>query len=150
MKKRIAIFTGSFNPFTRGHQSIVERGLKLFDEIIIAIGRNSEKQTQKSEEERCSEITKWFTDEPRISVQTYNMLTVDFAKEVGADFILRGVRTMKDFEYELQMADINRLLSGIETVVLFAETDKVNISSSLVRELQAFGKDITDFLPEKK
>ena len=150
MKKRIAIFTGSFNPFTRGHQSIVERGLKLFDEIIIAIGRNSEKQTQKSEEERCSEITKWFTDEPRISVQTYNMLTVDFAREVGADFILRGVRTMKDFEYELQMADINRLLSGIETVVLFAETDKVNISSSLVRELQAFGKDITDFLPEKK
>ena len=150
MKKRIAIFTGSFNPFTRGHQSIVERGLKLFDEIIIAIGRNSEKQVRKSEEERCSEIAEWFIDEPRISVQTYNMLTVDFAKEVGADFILRGVRTMKDFEYELQMADINRLLSGIETVVLFAETDKVNISSSLVRELQAFGKDITDFLPETK
>jgi len=150
MKKRIAIFTGSFNPFTRGHQSIVERGLKLFDEIIIAIGRNSEKQTQKSEEERCSEIAKWFIDEPRISVKTYNVLTVDFAREVEADFILRGVRTMKDFEYELQMADVNRLLSGIETVVLFAETDKVNISSSLVRELQAFGKDITDFLPEKK
>lgn len=150
MKKRIAIFTGSFNPFTRGHQSIVERGLKLFDEIIIAIGRNSEKQTQKSEEECCSEIAKWFIDEPRISVKTYNVLTVDFAREVGADFILRGVRTMKDFEYELQMADVNRLLSGIETVVLFAETDKVNISSSLVRELQAFGKDITDFLPEKK
>ena len=85
-----------------------------------------------------------------MSVQTYETLTVDFAKQVGADFILRGVRTMKDFDYELQMADVNRLLTGIETVVLFAETDKVNISSSLVRELQAFGKDITDFLPETK
>ena len=85
-----------------------------------------------------------------MSLQTYDTVTVGFVKQVGANFILRGVRTMKDFDYELQMADVNRLLTGIETVVLFAETDKVNISSSLVRELQAFGKDITDFLPETK
>lgn len=150
MKKRIAIFPGSFNPFTRGHQRIVERGLKLFDTIIIAIGRNSEKQAEQSEEERALQIAELYSKNPRVSVQTYETLTVDFAKQVGADFILRGVRTMKDFDYELQMADINRLLTGIETVVLFAETDKVNISSSLVRELQAFGKDITDFLPETK
>lgn len=150
MKKRIAIFPGSFNPFTRGHQRIVERGLKLFDTIIIAIGRNSEKQTEQSEEERSLQIAELYSKNPRVSVQTYETLTVDFAKQVGADFILRGVRTMKDFDYELQMADVNRLLTGIETVVLFAETDKVNISSSLVRELQAFGKDITDFLPETK
>ncbi|MGM9819133.1 MAG: pantetheine-phosphate adenylyltransferase [Paludibacteraceae bacterium] len=150
MKKRIAIFPGSFNPFTRGHQRIVERGLKLFDTIIIAIGRNSEKQAEQSEEERALQITELYSKNPRVSVQTYETLTVDFAKQVGADFILRGVRTMKDFDYELQMADVNRLLTGIETVVLFAETDKVNISSSLVRELQAFGKDITDFLPETK
>ncbi len=150
MKKRIAIFPGSFNPFTRGHQRIVERGLKLFDTIIIAIGRNSEKQAEQSEEERALQIAELYSKNPRVSVQTYETLTVDFAKQVGADFILRGVRTMKDFDYELQMADVNRLLTGIETVVLFAETDKVNISSSLVRELQAFGKDITDFLPETK
>ncbi len=150
MKKRIAIFPGSFNPFTRGHQRIVERGLKLFDTIIIAIGRNSEKQAEQSEEERALQIAELYSKNPRVSVQTYETLTIDFAKQVGADFILRGVRTMKDFDYELQMADVNRLLTGIETVVLFAETDKVNISSSLVRELQAFGKDITDFLPETK
>ncbi len=150
MKKRIAIFPGSFNPFTRGHQRIVERGLKLFDTIIIAIGRNSEKQVEQSEEERALQIAELYSKNPRVSVQTYETLTVDFAKLVGADFILRGVRTMKDFDYELQMADVNRLLTGIETVVLFAETDKVNISSSLVRELQAFGKDITDFLPKTK
>lgn len=150
MKKHIAIFPGSFNPFTRGHQRIVERGLKLFDTIIIAIGRNSEKQAEQSEEERALQIAELYSKNPRVSVQTYETLTVDFAKQVGADFILRGVRTMKDFDYELQMADVNRLLTGIETVVLFAETDKVNISSSLVRELQAFGKDITDFLPETK
>lgn len=150
MKKRIAIFPGSFNPFTRGHQRIVERGLKLFDTIIIAIGRNSEKQAEQSEEERALQIAELYSKNPRVSVQTYETLTVDFAKQVGANFILRGVRTMKDFDYELQMADVNRLLTGIETVVLFAETDKVNISSSLVRELQAFGKDITDFLPETK
>ena len=150
MKKRIAIFPGSFNPFTRGHQRIVERGLKLFDTIIIAIGRNSEKQAEQSEEERALQIAELYSKNHRVSVQTYETLTVDFAKQVGADFILRGVRTMKDFDYELQMADVNRLLTGIETVVLFAETDKVNISSSLVRELQAFGKDITDFLPETK
>lgn len=150
MKKRIAIFPGSFNPFTRGHQRIVERGLKLFDTIIIAIGKNSEKQVEQSEEERALQIAELYSKNPRVSVQTYETLTVDFAKQVGADFILRGVRTMKDFDYELQMADVNRLLTGIETVVLFAETDKVNISSSLVRELQAFGKDITDFLPETK
>ena len=150
MKKRIAIFPGSFNPFTRGHQRIVERGLMLFDAIVIAIGKNSEKQTQQSEEGRALQIAELYSNNPRVSVETYHTLTVDFAKQVGADFILRGVRTMKDFDYELQMADVNRLLTGIETVVLFAETDKVNISSSLVRELQAFGKDITDFLPETK
>lgn len=150
MKKRIAIFPGSFNPFTRGHQRIVERGLMLFDAIVIAIGQNSEKQTQQSEEGRALQIAELYSNNPRVSVETYHTLTVDFAKQVGADFILRGVRTMKDFDYELQMADVNRLLTGIETVVLFAETDKVNISSSLVRELQAFGKDITDFLPETK
>lgn len=146
MKK--ALFPGSFNPFTRGHQSIVERGLRLFDHIVVGVGRNTAKPTDDAE--ACAQtIAALYADNPRVSVQVYDTLTVDFARKIGADFLLRGVRTLADFDYELQMADVNRLLAGIETVVLFADADKVEISSSLVRELQRFGKDISDYLPEK-
>ena len=146
MKK--ALFPGSFNPFTRGHQSIVERGLRLFDHIVVGVGRNTAKPTDDAES--CAQtIAALYADNPRVSVQVYDTLTVDFARQIGADFLLRGVRTLTDFDYELQMADVNRLLAGIETVVLFADADKVEISSSLVRELQRFGKDISDYLPEK-
>ena len=146
MKK--ALFPGSFNPFTRGHQSIVERGLRLFDHIVVGVGRNTAKPTDDAE--ACAQtIAALYADNPRVSVQVYDTLTVDFAHQIGADFLLRGVRTLADFDYELQMADVNRLLAGIETVVLFADADKVEISSSLVRELQRFGKDISDYLPEK-
>ena len=146
MKK--ALFPGSFNPFTRGHQSIVERGLRLFDHIVVGVGRNTTKPTDDAE--ACAQtIAALYADNPRVSVQVYDTLTVDFARQIGVDFLLRGVRTLADFDYELQMADVNRLLAGIETVVLFADADKVEISSSLVRELQRFGKDISDYLPEK-
>ncbi len=146
MKK--ALFPGSFNPFTRGHQSIVERGLRLFDHIVVGVGRNTAKPTD--DVEACAQtIAALYADNPRVSVQVYDTLTVDFARQIGADFLLRGVRTLADFDYELQLADVNRLLAGIETVVLFADADKVEISSSLVRELQRFGKDISDYLPEK-
>ncbi len=146
MKK--ALFPGSFNPFTRGHQSIVERGLRLFDHIVVGVGRNTAKPTDDAE--ACAQtIATLYADNPRVSVQVYDTLTVDFARQIGADFLLRGVRTLADFDYELQLADVNRLLAGIETVVLFADADKVEISSSLVRELQRFGKDISDYLPEK-
>lgn len=146
MKK--ALFPGSFNPFTRGHQSIVERGLRLFDHIVVGVGRNTAKPTDDAE--ACAQtIAALYADNPRVSVQVYDTLTVDFARQIDADFLLRGVRTLADFDYELQMADVNRLLAGIETVVLFADADKVEISSSLVRELQRFGKDISDYLPEK-
>ena len=146
MKK--ALFPGSFNPFTRGHQSIVERGLRLFNHIVVGVGRNTAKPTDDAE--ACAQtIAALYADNPRVSVQVYDTLTVDFARQIGADFLLRGVRTLADFDYELQMADVNRLLAGIETVVLFADADKVEISSSLVRELQRFGKDISDYLPEK-
>lgn len=143
-----AIFPGSFNPFTRGHQSIVQRGLQLFDEIVIGIGHNTAKQSDADVQTRLQTIAALYCGEPRVSVQIYDTLTVDFAQKVDAKFILRGVRTVEDFDYELQMADVNRLLSGIETVVLFAEADKVEISSSLVRELQQFGKDVSEYLPK--
>ena len=144
---KIALFPGSFDPFTKGHQNIVERALPLFDRLVIGIGRNTTKQTLYTPEERQQQIAALFTNEPRIEVCIYDVLTVDFAKSVGAQYVLRGVRTMADFEYERTIADVNKRLAGLETVLLFADADTASISSSLVRELKAFGKDVTDFLP---
>lgn len=144
---KIALFPGSFDPFTKGHQNIVERALPLFDRLVIGIGRNTTKQTLYTPEERQQQIAALFANEPRIEVRIYDVLTVDFAKSVGAQYVLRGVRTMADFEYERTIADVNKRLAGLETVLLFADTDTASISSSLVRELKAFGKDVTDFLP---
>ena len=144
---KIALFPGSFDPFTKGHQNIVERALPLFDHLVIGIGRNTTKQTLYTPEERQQQIAALFANEPRIDVQIYDVLTVDFAKSVGAQYVLRGVRTMADFEYERTIADVNKRLAGLETVLLFADADTASISSSLVRELKAFGKDVTDFLP---
>jgi len=145
---KIALFPGSFDPFTKGHQNIVERALPLFDRLVIGIGRNTTKQTLYTPEERQQQIAALFANEPRIEVRIYDVLTVDFAKSVGAQYVLRGVRTMADFEYERTIADVNKRLAGLETVLLFADADTASISSSLVRELKAFGKDVTDFLPE--
>ncbi|MDD3772022.1 MAG: pantetheine-phosphate adenylyltransferase [Weeksellaceae bacterium] len=144
---KVALFPGSFDPFTKGHQNIVERALPLFDRLVIGIGRNTTKQTLYTPEERQQQIAALFANEPRIEVQIYDVLTVDFAKSVGAQYVLRGVRTMADFEYERTIADVNKRLAGLETVLLFADADTASISSSLVRELKAFGKDVADFLP---
>ncbi len=144
---KIALFPGSFDPFTKGHHDIVKRGVQLFDCVVIGIGRNTSKQTNQTVEERCENIAALFADESRVSVQIYDMLTVDFAKEIGAQFILRGVRNATDFEYEQQIAYVNKRLTGVETVLLFSDSELINLSSSLVRELQAFGKDVSDFLP---
>lgn len=144
---KTALFPGSFNPFTRGHQDIVARGLRLFDCIIIGVGRNTAKNPHDNADERAAAIAELYAAEPRVAVQVYDVLTVDFARAVGADVVLRGVRNTADFEYERQMADVNRLIGDLETVCLFAAPDKVEISSSLVRELQAFGKDVSDYLP---
>lgn len=148
MKKRIALFPGTFDPFTIGHQSLVTRGLALVDEIIISIGINEKKQTYFSIEKRLEAIDHLYKDEPRVKVMSYNSLTVDFADEVGAEFILRGIRTVNDFEYEKSIADVNRKLSGIETFILFTEPEHTHISSSIVRELLHYGKDISQFVPK--
>lgn len=143
-----AIFPGSFDPFTLGHADIVERGLRLFDHITIAVGINEQKSGWIPVEERVRALRELYKDEPRVSVESYNGLTIDFAHEQGARFILRGLRTHKDYEYELGMADVNRKLDAhIETVVLFTEADLANISSSVVRELAHFGRDIRPWLP---
>ena len=140
--KRIALFPGTFDPFTIGHQSLVRRGLELVDEIVISIGINDKKLTYFSLEKRMEAIWNLYKDNPRVKVMSYNQLTVDFAKEVGAGFILRGIRTVNDFEYEKTIADVNRKLTGIETFILFTEPEHTHISSSIVRELLRYGKDI--------
>lgn len=143
-----AIFPGTFDPFTIGHESIVRRALTFTDEVIIAIGINEQKHSLFPVAKRKQMIRDYYKDEPRVKVMSYSNLTVDFAHEVGANTIIRGIRTVKDFEYEETIADINRKLTGIETIFLFTEPDLASISSSIVRELMKYNKEITQFLPK--
>ncbi len=143
-----AIFPGTFDPFTVGHESIVKRALTFMDEVIIAVGVNEAKQAHLSVQNRVESIIQFYKDNPRVKVCSYNTLTVDFAKLVDAQFIVRGIRTVKDFEYEESIADVNRKLTGIETILLFTEPELSCISSTVVRELLAYGKDISRFIPK--
>ena len=147
---RIALFPGSFNPFTVGHKSIVDRAIPLFDRIIIAIGTNAEKSEADSDDlaRRIRAIVSVYEDEPAVEVYAYEGLTSDFAAEMGAGFLLRGVRSVQDFEYERTLAVGNRRISGLETVLLYSLPEYSSISSSVVRELQSYGVDVSDFLPE--
>ena len=145
---RIAIFPGSFDPFTRGHESIVRRSLPLFDRFIIAIGVNNDKRPFMSTEQRLACIKETFKDDPRVEVVSYSGLTVDLAREVGANFIVRGVRLIQDFENEKHLAEINRDLTGIETILLYTLPEYSHISSSIVRELIKYGQDVSAYLPE--
>lgn len=142
-----AIFPGSFDPFTIGHYSVVKRGLALFDEIVIGIGVNQAKKNLFPLDKRIDIIRQAFKDEPRVKVKAYTSLTIDFAREEDAAFILRGLRSVSDFEYEHTVADANRKLSGVETIILFTEAQYSFISSTVVRDLIAYGKDISAFLP---
>ena len=143
-----AIFPGTFDPFTIGHYSVVRRALTFMDEIIIGIGINENKRTWFSTEKRIEMISELYKNEPRVRVEAYSDLTIDLAKRMEANFIVRGIRTVKDFEYEETIADINRQLAGIETILLFTEPELTSVSSSVVRELLSFGKDVSRFLPE--
>lgn len=149
-QKKIAIFPGSFDPFTVGHASIVERGLPLFDEIVIGVGINENKRPLYPPEERVRHIAELYADEPRVRVVAYDDLTIDLAHRCHAHFILRGLRSVKDFEYERDIANMNARLAGVETVLLITEPHYSAISSSVVRELIAFGKDVTAFLPQRR
>ena len=141
------LFPGSFDPFTLGHADIVKRALGLFDSVLIAVGYNEQKSSWMPVEERVATIKKLYADEPRVSVESYTGLTADFAVAHGVAVIVRGVRTMADYEYEIQMADVNRQLSGIETILLPASSQLTSLSSSLVRELSRFGHDVSEYLP---
>ena len=143
----IAIFPGTFDPFTIGHDALVRRALNIVDELYIAIGINTEKRTMLTLEERLERIAALYKDEPRIHVVSYEGLTTDFAQSIGAKFIIRGVRSAIDFEYERNIADVNRMLTGIDTILLISEPEYAAISSSMVRELAHFGKDISKYLP---
>ena len=145
---RRAIFPGTFDPFTIGHYSVVKRALTFMDEIIIGIGINDSKRTWFPTDKRVEMVKKLYADEPRIRVEAYDNLTVDFAIQHDAGFIIRGIRTVRDFEYEETIADINRKLAGIETILLFTEPELTSVSSTIVRELLHYGKDVTPFLPE--
>lgn len=143
-----AIFPGSFDPITLGHSDIIQRGIGLFDELIIAIGENADKSYMFSLEERMRFIREAFAGEPRIRVESYRGLTVDFCKQVGAGFILRGLRNPGDFEFEKAIAHTNRKLSEIETVFLLTASGKSFISSSIVREVIRHGGDYTVLVPD--
>lgn len=143
------LFVGSFDPFTIGHDNIVRRALPLFDKLIIGVGVNPRKKYMFSAEERVKAIADLYSDEPKVKVISYTDFTVDLAHRVGAQYIVKGVRTERDFDFERTMADFNRRLGGIETVLLYAEPSLESVSSTAVRELIYFHKDITPYLPKK-
>ena len=150
-KQRIALFQGSFDPFTAGHESIVERALAIFDKVVVAVVHNISKPGFLPVKRRVELIENAFAGEPRVSVVTSQGLTVDLAKETGATCLLRGVRTVQDFEYEMNMAAANRQLSGgkLETVLLYTLPQLAHVSSSLVRELVRFNKPVDSLMPSR-
>lgn len=148
--KKIAIFPGSFDPFTVGHASIVERGLPLFDEIVIGIGVNEQKKPLYKPEDRVRFIRRLYAAEPRVRVESYTDLTIDLAARCDARFIIRGLRSVKDFEYERDVAAMNQRLGGVETILMLTEPQHACISSSVVRELISYGRDVSDFLPQTR
>lgn len=142
-----ALFAGSFDPFTIGHKDIADRGLRIFDRLVIGVGISHTKKGEWPTESRIAAIRETFGDDERVIIESYTGLTVDFAKRCGADFLLRGVRSVSDFEVERQLADVNRQISGIDTVILFCRPEFSYVSSSMVRELRHNGYDISAYLP---
>ncbi len=144
-----ALFPGSFDPFTIGHESVVNRALELFDEIIIAIGYNSEKKGYFPVDKRIEMIRSVYNGNPKIVVEKYNKLTVDYCKDNRITFILRGLRTAADFEYERAIAQMNRFLDhNIHTVFLLTEAEHTPISSTILREVLRYGGDIQKYIPD--
>ena len=146
---KTGVFVGSFDPYTIGHHDILCRALPLFDHVVVGVGVNEHKQCMYGAAERVERIAQLYADDPRVTVEQYSGLTVEFAHQHGASFIIKGVRSMKDFEYEREQADVNRQISGIDTLLLMATPALASVSSSVVRELMHYGKDVSAFLPQR-
>jgi len=150
MIPRIALFPGSFDPFTKGHEDIVLRGLQLFDEIIIGIGRNANKQRYFALDDMVHLIEQTFQNYPAVRVVSYDDLTANVAREMGAKFLLRGLRNTTDFEYENGISQVNRFVyEDVETVFLITSPHLAPISSSIIRDLHRYGKNVDAFVPYK-
>ena len=146
---KVALFAGSFDPFTRGHAAVVKEALRLFDEVVIAVGDNVSKRSLLSVDQRCRLIEDVYKGNNRVKVASYSTLTGDFARKVGATVLVRGVRNTVDFEFERAMEATNReLFPELTTVLLVTPAEVVHISSSMVRELLAFGRDVSDYMPQ--
>lgn len=147
--ERIALFPGSFDPFTKGHMAIVDQGLRIFDRIIVGVGENGDKRGLLTMENRVRLISDIYHGNDAVDVVTYGMLTGEFCQKVGASFLLRGMRNTVDYEYERSMAVVNnQLFPEITTVLLFTPPEYVAVSSSIIRELVAFGHDPAELMPE--
>ena len=147
---KIAVFPGSFDPITLGHVAVIKRAIPLFDQLIIAIGDNADKKHMFTTEQRKKWIQNVFVDEPKISIEVYDGLTVEFCKKMNAHFILRGLRTSADFEFERSIAQINRKLAPeVDTLFILTETKYTPITSSIVRDVIRNGGDISEFVPEE-
>ena len=147
---KIAVFPGSFDPITRGHESVILRALPLFDQIYVSIGVNSEKQSYFSIDERMEFIRKVFEDQPKIRVTKYSGLTVEYCKAVHASYLLRGLRTSADFEFERSIGQINKKLKkDIETVFFLTDPEYTSLNSSIVRDILRHGGDVSQFVPDK-
>ena len=142
-----ALFAGTFDPYTIGHHRIVQRALTMSDKVVVAIGHNIGKRTMFTLDERIEAIKKLYANEPRVEVTTYEGLTTDYAHSIGATHLLRGVRSVKDFEYERDLADLNLRIGGVDTLLLISEPEYAAIISSVVCELLSYGKDISKLLP---
>lgn len=147
--QRIAVFPGSFDPFTVGHQSVLNKALPLFDEIVVGIGVNSEKKCLFPIEKRIEWIKTIYKNEPKIRVETYDVLTIDFCKKVSASYLLRGLRNTIDFEYEKTIAQMNFNMAGIETVFFITSPEYSTISSTSIRDILKYGGDVSKFLPKE-
>lgn len=146
---KIAIYAGSFDPFTKGHQNVIDRGLKVFDKIIVALAHNVSKKTIFSLQERVKIIEELYKDRKSIIVDSFEGLLVDYAKKTDTNILLRGMRSVSDFEYELQMAHANKTLySEIETVFIVTDSEYSHISSSLIREIVSLGGSVKDMVPD--
>ena len=146
--KRVCLFPGTFDPVTLGHTDIIDRALPLFDELVIGIGRNVNKQPMFTDQQRLDWLNEIYKDNPRVSAVLYEGLTVDCCKSIGARFILRGIRYVNDFEYEKAIADMNRSLENVETIFLTCLPQYTSVASTLVRDVIKNGGDVSKFLPE--